>query len=68
MVDLEEAYTSQSIKIDQAFNDFKKTGEQLSQCFKDVTIDVSRRSLAKKFPTTLCGKTPAIILNPTLRP
>lgn len=67
MVDLEEEYTSQCAKIDQAFNDFRKTGEQLSQCLKDVTVDFSRQSLAKKFPATLSGKTPAVILNPTLK-
>jgi len=67
MVDLEEEYTSQCAKIDQAFTDFRKTGEQLSQCFKDVTVDFSRRSLAKKFPARLCEKMPAVILNPTLR-
>jgi hypothetical protein len=67
MVDLEEKYTSQCAKLDQATNDFRKTGEQLSQCLKNVTVDFSRRSLAKRFPPTLSGKMPAIILDPSLR-
>ncbi|KIM48842.1 hypothetical protein M413DRAFT_21153 [Hebeloma cylindrosporum] len=67
LVDLEEEYSSHCVKIDQGFNDFRKTGEQLSHCFKAVTVDFSRRSLAKKFPSTLSGKTPTVILNPTLR-
>ena len=63
MMDLEEKYSSHCNELDAATHDYIKSSEQLAQCFKDVSVNHSRHSLSKTFPTTLFQKALAMKSN-----
>ncbi|KDR73437.1 hypothetical protein GALMADRAFT_251098 [Galerina marginata CBS 339.88] len=67
MVKLDQEYRTHCTKISNGLHDYRKSAEQLSQCFKGIIDDHNHRSLAKRLPTTLFPKIPSIILNPKIR-
>ncbi|KAF8163000.1 hypothetical protein B0H34DRAFT_856593 [Crassisporium funariophilum] len=66
MVALEAEYATRCTKVQKSLDDFRRSGDNLSQSFKAIVAEHSRQNL-KRFPKSLFPKVPAVLMNPALK-